>query len=185
VPRCPLHWSPAGDVAGHRAAWPGGTAVPAPRPPARGGAEHATRPPWGAGASPAVPFGTVLVPLVPADSLCALSSGEFVLVAGLAAAPADGRRRGVAGVTVRARCRVVSAPVPARPEPPALPGGHGPPAVRWPARRPGRSRPAGSTWAGSTSSGTRTRGRRHGARCPRIRNGLTAAGWRRSGGRRT
>jgi hypothetical protein len=121
------------DLAGELAALTGSTIVPLSRAPAPAGAEYANHSPLRAEASPAVPFGTVLVPLVPADSLCALSSGEFVLVAGLAAAPAGGRRRGGAGVTIRARCRAVSAPVPARPEPPALPGGAGLPAVRWPA----------------------------------------------------
>jgi hypothetical protein len=69
----------------------------------------------------------MLVPLVPAESLWALGSGEFVLVTGLTTVPADGRQRGAAGVAVRARCRVVSEPVL------ALPRGTGLPM----ARRPG------------------------------------------------
>lgn len=67
-----------------------------------------------AGASPAVPLGTMEVPLVQAATLCALRSGDFVLVTGLAAARASG-----AAVAVRAPCRTVSGPLPARPGPSA------------------------------------------------------------------
>jgi hypothetical protein len=117
-------------LAGGLATLTGTTILPLSRAPARAGAEDGNRSPSPAEASPAVPLGTMLVPLVPADSLCALGSGEFVLVTGLTAAPPVGRRRGGAGVTVRARCRAVSEPVPARREPPALPGGAGLPVVR-------------------------------------------------------
>ena len=54
------------------------------------------------------------VPLVQAATLCALRSGDFVLVTGLAAARASG-----AAVAVRAPCRTVSGPLPARPGPSA------------------------------------------------------------------
>ena len=66
-----------------------------------------------AGASHAVPLGTMQVPVVQAGTLCALSSRDFVLVTGLAAARAGG-----VPVTVRAPCRGVRGPVPGRPEPP-------------------------------------------------------------------
>jgi hypothetical protein len=64
-----------------------------------------------AGASHAVPLGTMEVPVVQAATLCALSSRDFVLLTGLAAARAGG-----AAVTVRAPCRTVRGPV-GRPEP--------------------------------------------------------------------
>jgi hypothetical protein len=67
-----------------------------------------------AGARHAVPLGTMEVPVVQTAALCALRSGDFVLVTGLAAARAGG-----AAVTVRAPCRSVSGPLPARPEPSA------------------------------------------------------------------
>ena len=67
-----------------------------------------------AAASHAVPLGTMEVPVVQAATLCALRSGDFVLVTGLTAARAGG-----AAVTVRAPCRSVSGPLPARPEPSA------------------------------------------------------------------
>ena len=120
-------------LAGELAALTGTTIVPMCRPPARAGAEDGNHSPSLAEASPAVPLGTMLAPRVPADSLCALRSGEFVLVTGLTAAPAGGRRRGGAAVTVRARCRAVSEPLPARPGPPALPGSAGLPITRRPA----------------------------------------------------
>src|SRR5215471_1145536 len=75
-----------------------------------------------AGASHAVPLGTMEVPAVQAATLCALRSGDFVVVTGLAAARAGG-----AAVTVRAPCRSVSGPLPARPEPAGLPTPWGPP----------------------------------------------------------
>jgi hypothetical protein len=76
-----------------------------------------------AGAGHAVPLGTVEVPVVQAATLCALRSGDFVLAAGLAAARAGG-----AAVVVRAPCRSVSGPLPARPQPPAgRPAPWGPP----------------------------------------------------------
>jgi hypothetical protein len=100
------------------------------RAPARAGTEYGVHLALEAEASPAVPFGTMPVPLVPAERLCALSRGEFLLITGLTVGQAGGRRRGGAGVAARARCRVVSAPVPARPAPP---GGAGLPVVRRPA----------------------------------------------------
>ena len=75
-----------------------------------------------AGASPAVPLGTMEVPAVQAATLCTLRSGDFVVVTGLAAARADG-----ATVVVRAPCHTVSGPLPARPEPVGLPAPWGPP----------------------------------------------------------
>src|SRR6516225_4089890 len=111
-------------LAGELAALTGTTIVPLSRALACTGAEHGNYSASRAETSPAVPLGTMPVPRVPADGLCALSSGEFVLVTGLTAAPADGRRRG-AGVAVRARCRAVSEPLPARPE------GAGLPVTRW------------------------------------------------------
>jgi hypothetical protein len=117
-------------LAGELATLTGTTIVPMTRAPAPAGAEYGTHLPSQAEASPAVPFGTMLVPLVPAERLCALGRGDFVLVTGLTAGPAGGRRRGRAGVAVRARCRVVSAPVPGRPAPP---GGTGRPVARRPA----------------------------------------------------
>ena len=114
-------------LAGELATLTGTTIVPMARAPAPAGAEYGIHLPSPAEASPAVPFGTMLVPLVPAERLCALGRGDFVLVTGLTAGPARGRRPGGAGVPVRARCRVVSAPVPGRPAPP---GGTGLPVVR-------------------------------------------------------
>jgi len=110
----------------------GTTIVPLSRVPASAGAEYGTHLPPQAAASSAVPFGTMLVPRVPAERLCTLGRGEFVLVTGLTTGPAEGRRRGGERVAVRAQCRAVSAPVPARAEPPVLPGGAGLPAVRRP-----------------------------------------------------
>jgi hypothetical protein len=118
------------DLAGELATLTGTTIVPLSRVPARGGAESETHLPSREAASPAVPFGTMLVPRVPAESLCTLGRDEFVLVTGLTAGPSGGHRRGDAVVAVRARCRAVSEPVP---EPPALPGGAGLPVVRRPA----------------------------------------------------
>ncbi len=69
-----------------------------------------------AGASHAVPLGTMEVPVVQAATLCALRSGDFVVVAGLAAA-----RAGSGAVAVQAPCCSVSGPLPARPEPAGLP----------------------------------------------------------------
>jgi hypothetical protein len=117
------------DLAGELATLTGTRIVPLSRAPARAGAEDGNHLSSPAGASPAAPLGTMFVPVVPTDRLCALGSGEFVLVTGLTAAPA-GELRG-AGVRVRARCRAVSEPVPARPEPPARGGSAGRPVVRW------------------------------------------------------
>ena len=75
-----------------------------------------------AGASPAVPLGTMEVPAVQAATLCTLRSGDFVVVTGLAAARADG-----ATVVVRAPCHTVSGPLPTRPEPAGPPAPWGPP----------------------------------------------------------
>jgi hypothetical protein len=74
-----------------------------------------------ASAGHAVPLGTMEVPVVQAATLCILRTGDFVLVTGLAAARAGG-----AVVVVRAPCRTVSGPLPARPEPAGLPGPWGP-----------------------------------------------------------
>ena len=65
-----------------------------------------------AAAGHAVPLGTMEVPVVQAGTLCALRSGDFVLVTGLAAARAGG-----AAVVVQAPCQTVGGPPPARPEP--------------------------------------------------------------------
>ena len=65
-----------------------------------------------ASAGHAVPLGTMEVPVVQAGTLCALRSGDFVLVTGLAVARAGG-----AAVVVRAPCQTVGGPPPARPEP--------------------------------------------------------------------
>jgi hypothetical protein len=119
-------------LAGELATLTGTTIVPLSRAPASAGAEYGNHTQSRTEASPAVPFGTVPVPLVPAESLCALGSGDFVLVTGLTAVSAGGRPRG-AGVTVRRRCRAVSEAVPARPEPPAMAGDAGLPIVRRPA----------------------------------------------------
>ena len=118
------------DLAGDLATLTGTTIVPLSRAPARAGAEDGNQLSSPAPASPSVPLGTMLVPVVPTGSLCALGSGEFVLVTGLTAAPA-GERHGGARVAVRARCRAVSEPVPARPETSARPGGTGLRLVRW------------------------------------------------------
>ena len=67
-------------------------------------------------ASHAVPLGTMEVPVVQAATLCALRSGDFVVVAGLAAA-----RAGSGAVALQAPCRSVDGPLPARPEPAGLP----------------------------------------------------------------
>jgi hypothetical protein len=75
-----------------------------------------------AGAGHAVPLGTMEVPAVQAATLCALRSGDFVVVAGLAAA-----RAGSGAVAVQAPCRSVGGPLPARPEPARLPAPWGPP----------------------------------------------------------
>jgi hypothetical protein len=69
--------------------------------------------PLRAEASPAVPFGTVTVPVVPAGQLCALGQREFVLVTRLAAARAGGGRGG--GPLTVPRCRAVPARIPRRP----------------------------------------------------------------------
>jgi hypothetical protein len=70
----------------------------------------------------AVPLGTMEVPAVQAATLCALRSGDFVVVAGLAAA-----RAGNGAVAVQAPCRSVGGPLPARPEPARLAAPWGPP----------------------------------------------------------
>jgi hypothetical protein len=118
------------DLAGELATLTGTTIVPLPRAPVGAGAEDGNQLSSPAAASPSVPLGTMCVPVVPTGSLCALGSGEFVLVTGLAAAPA-GERRGGARVAVRVRCRAVGEPVAARPEASARPGGTGVPVVRW------------------------------------------------------
>jgi len=124
---------PAGRLAGqvnagifHRLADPGLAAVLAPLtgttivPLSRVLAQHG--PPGEDDGAPAaqpghaVPLGTMEVPVVQTGTLCTLAGGDFVLVAGLAAARAGG-----AAVTVRARCQTVSTRMPGRPAPP-LPG---------------------------------------------------------------
>ena len=90
-------------LAGELATLTGTTIVPLSRAPASAGAEYGNHTQSRTEASPAVPLGTIPVPLVPAESLCALGSGDFVLVTGLTAVPAGGRQRGGAGVTVRRR----------------------------------------------------------------------------------
>jgi hypothetical protein len=115
-------------LAGELATLTGTTIVPMTRAPARAGTEYGGHLPLEAEASPAVPFGTMLVPRVTAESLCALGGDEFVLVTGLTTGPSGGRRG--AGVAVRARCRTVGEPVPG---PPALPGGASLPVARRPA----------------------------------------------------
>src|SRR6266702_131266 len=124
---------PAGRLAGqvnagifHRLADPGLAAVLAPLtgttvvPLSRVLAQHG--PPGEDDGAPAaqpghaVPLGTMEVPVVQAGTLCTLAGGDFVLIAGLAAARAGG-----AAVTVRARCQTVSTRMPGRPAPP-LPG---------------------------------------------------------------
>ena len=72
---------------------------------------------------PAVPVGTVPVPVVSAEELCGLGDDEFVMVTGLTAPP----------VTTVPRCQAVAAPVPAHV--PAGAPGHGPAQIRaWPER---------------------------------------------------
>ena len=138
------HLPPAGGPAAGRAACPADRhhdRAPRSGPGPAGDAGTGDGRSAAAGASHAVPLGTMEVPVVQAATLCALRSGDFVLVAGLAAARAGG-----AAVTVRAPCHTVSGPLPARPEPGLacpLPGG------RRDAR--GLSSPARSAWAGSTS----------------------------------
>jgi hypothetical protein len=77
--------------------------------------------PVAGGAGHAIPLGTMEVPVVQAATLCALRSGDFVLMTGLAAARAGG-----AAVAVRAPCHTVSGPLPARPGPGGLPDPWGP-----------------------------------------------------------
>jgi len=113
------------DLAGELATMTGTTVLPLSRVHAPEAADGGARSPRRTEAGPAVPLGTMLVPVVPAETLCALGSGDFVLITGLAAAPAGGKQRTGAGVAVRARCRAVSSPVPVRPEPPPLAGGPG------------------------------------------------------------
>jgi hypothetical protein len=72
-----------------------------------------------AGASHAIPLGTMEVPVVQAATLCALRSGDFVVAAGLA-----GARAGSGAVAVQAPCRSVSGPLTA---PAGLPAPWGPP----------------------------------------------------------
>ena len=100
------------DLAGDLATLTGTRIVPLSRAPARAGAEDGNQLSSPAAASPSVPLGTMEVPVVQAATLCALRSGDFVLVTGLAAARAGG-----AAVVVRAPCQTVGGPPPARPEP--------------------------------------------------------------------
>src|SRR5215831_12222196 len=90
-------------LAGELATLTGTTIVPMTTARAGAGAEYGTHLPSRAEASPAAPFGTMLVPRVPAESLCALGRDEFVVVTGLTAGPSGGRRRGGEVVAVRAR----------------------------------------------------------------------------------
>jgi len=70
--------------------------------------------------SPAVPLGTMLVPVIGPETLCTLGGDEFVLVTGLAAAHAEAGQRGGA---VAVRCRAVSGRIAGGPVPAPLPGG--------------------------------------------------------------
>jgi hypothetical protein len=111
-------------LAAELASMTGTTVAPLSRPQAGHGMGHeGTTVPSRAEPGPALPLGMMLVPVVAAETLCALGSGEFMLVTGLAVAP----------VGTRARCRVVSARVPGHPVPLPLTGGlPRVPARRWP-----------------------------------------------------
>jgi len=78
---------------------------------------------------PAVPLGTAPVPVVPAEELCGLGDGEFVMVTGLTAPP----------VTTAPQCQAIAAPVPAQAQAPAGAPGHGPAQIRAWAERPARA----------------------------------------------
>ena len=81
----------------------------------------------GAPPSPAVPLGTVPVPVVPAEELCGLGNDEFVMVTGLTAPP----------VTTAPRCQAIAAPVPAHA--PAGAPGRSPARIRARSARPARA----------------------------------------------
>jgi hypothetical protein len=119
-----LHRLGDGDLAAELAPLTGATV----RPIARVLAPQAAEPGHGAARTepaPAVPLGTMVVPQVPADELCALGDDGFVLVTGLAVTRTGGERPG--GAVRVARCRAVTGRVPGWPVPPG-----GPPATRWP-----------------------------------------------------
>ncbi|HEY7431695.1 MAG TPA: hypothetical protein VH641_13320 [Streptosporangiaceae bacterium] len=86
-----------------------------------GGASHG-RPGYGAAPVAPAPFGTIRSSVIPAETLCRLGNGEFVLIAG---AGADAR--GTQPRVVVPRARVVSGRIP-RVAPPREPG-HAPPPV--------------------------------------------------------
>lgn len=101
-------------------------------PAGHGAGQDGTAAPSRTEPGPALPLGTMLVPVVTAETLCALGSDEFMLVTGLSAAEAaDPPRHRAAGV--RARCRAVRGRLPGRaaPLPPAR-GLPDLPARRWP-----------------------------------------------------
>lgn len=116
------------ELAARLAALTGTRLVPVSRVPAQ--AEDTGAAPPGGPAGPAVPFGTMPFPVVPADALCRLGDDEFVLLTGLAGAP----------VTVLARCQAITGRIPAQPrtryDPPARAR---PPSAR---ARPAPGRPA-------------------------------------------
>jgi hypothetical protein len=99
------------ELAARLAALTGTRLVPVSRVPAQAEDTGAAAPEGSAG--PAVPFGTMPFPVVPADALCRLGNDEFVLLTGLAAAP----------VTVLARCQAITGRIPAQPR-----AGYDPPA---------------------------------------------------------
>jgi hypothetical protein len=107
------------DLAAEAAALTGTRLVPISRVPPR----HAVPEQDGtalprSGPGRAVPLGTVPFPVVPADVLCGLGDGEFVLVNGLASAPARG-----SAVTVLPRCQAIAGRVPAQTLGPSKPAG--------------------------------------------------------------
>jgi hypothetical protein len=76
---------------------------------------------------PAVPLGTVPVPVVPVEAFCGLGDDEFVMVTGLRAPP----------VSTAPRCQAIAAPVPAH-APAGVPG-RGPAQIRARPERPARA----------------------------------------------
>ena len=105
------------DLAAGLAALTGTRLIPAARA-LSAAAETDAAPP-----GPAVPLGTVPVPVVPAEELCGLGGDEFVMVTGLTAPP----------VITAPRCQAIAAPVPAH-APAHAPAG-GPAQIRaWPER---------------------------------------------------
>jgi hypothetical protein len=107
------------DLAAGLAARTGTRLVPAARGPSPAAEMDA------AGPGPAVPLGTVPVPVVSAEELCGLGDDEFVLVTGLTAPP----------VIAAPRCQAIAAPVPAH----APAGAPGPARIRARHERPARA----------------------------------------------